>query len=78
MQQPFTPELLVKFLYRETSASETLAVSEALHRDPVLRAEYDRLLEGYQQLPRVTFRPSPDAVRNILTYSEQTALEKQA
>ena len=78
MQQPFTLNLLVKFLYRETTASETLAVNEALNRDPALLAEYNGLLEGYQQLPKVKFRPSRQAVHNILGYSEQTALEKHA
>lgn len=78
MTQPFTPELLIKFLYKETTASETLAVSEALYNDPELMAEYENIQQAHQYLPKVKFRPSVGALRNILSYSEQTAVEKTA
>ncbi len=77
MPQPFTPNLLVKLLYRETSAAESSAVTQALRQDPALVAEYQGLLKAFRQLPKVSFRPSGDCLRSIMTYSEETALEKQ-
>jgi len=78
MTQPFTPELLIKFLYKETTASETLAINEALYNDPDLMAEYEMLQQTQQFLPKIKFCPSAGALQNILRYSEQTAVEKTA
>jgi len=74
MQQKFTPEDLVRFLYRETQASETLAIQDALHEDEALAATFDELAEGFQQLPKVRFSPSQKAIDRILMYSDQETL----
>jgi hypothetical protein len=78
MTQPFTPELLVKFLYKETTASETLAVNEALYNDPGLQAEYENLRQAERHLPKVKFQPSSNTLQNILRYSERTTVGKTA
>ena len=78
MMQAFTPELLVKFLYKETTASETLAVNEALYKDPKLQAEYESLKQAHECLPKVKFKPSSNTLQQILRYSEQTAVQKTA
>lgn len=78
MQQPFTPDHLIRYIYKETSAAETLAIDTMLNRDDELWEEYQELHEGYRQLPKVKFSPSPKSIKNILKYSEMTALEKQA
>ena len=78
MTQPFTPELLVKFLYKETTASETLAVNEALYKDPELQSEYESLKQAHAYLPNVKFKPSSNTLQKILRYSEQTAVERTA
>jgi hypothetical protein len=77
MKQSFTSTQLIKFLYRETSLSETLAISEALENDPLLSQEMDELTEACQQLPNVKFSPSPDTIRSILAYSEERTVEPQ-
>ena len=77
MQQKFTLNDLVRYLYNETSASETLAINEALHTDPVLMNQYEEMLVSYQQLPRVKFSPAPASLNNILQYSRQRSLETQ-
>lgn len=69
---------MIKFLYKETTASETLAVNEALHNDPELMAEYEQLRQAQAYLPDVQFQPSVRSLQNILRYSEQTAVEKTA
>lgn len=78
MKQNFTPDHLLKFLYKETSASETLAISEALHSDPKLRRELEALQQAQHQLPRVKFNPSASTIQRILKYSERTAVSPQA
>jgi hypothetical protein len=78
MKQNFTPNHLIKYLYKETSASETLAINEALAQDRALLEEYQGLLNAYQQLPKVKFNASSSSIKNILGYSKQTTLEKQA
>jgi len=77
MIQQFTKNHLVKFIYKETSAAENMAVNEALDADPSLAGAYEDLLQGKQQLPKVTFNPSSSTIQNILKYSESTAVETQ-
>lgn len=76
MQQQFTPNHLVRFIYKETSAAETLAIDHALQHNDALWAEYESLQQGYRHLPKATFSPSKKALKNILAYSERTAVEK--
>ena len=74
MKQNFTQLDLIRFIYRETSAAETIAIGEALSENPLLYGEYEELYEGYRQLPKAKFSPRPETLQNILNYSEQTAL----
>ncbi|MCB0588958.1 MAG: hypothetical protein KDD06_26955 [Phaeodactylibacter sp.] len=78
MKQKFTPNDLIQYLYNEVSATERLAMDEALYEDLGLREEFEGLQVAFQQLPRVTFRPSSRTIQDILKYSEKTALEKHA
>jgi hypothetical protein len=78
MQQKFTPNHLIQYLYQETTICDTLAIEETLHEDVTLREEFESLSEAYRQLPKVKFSPSDQAIRNILRYSERTALTEQA
>ncbi len=75
MQQNFTPNDLVRLVYRETSVSETLALRAVLTEDLEMRFEFKTLFRAFQQLPKVTFRPSDNAIRRVLNYSKATALE---
>ena len=78
MTSNFTPNHLIKYLYKEVSASETLAIEDALETNVELMEAYEGLLQGYQQLPKVSFNPGNSALQSILCYSQRTALEKQA
>lgn len=78
MKQTFTSDHLLRYIYKETSTCETLAVEVALREDDQLWDKYEMLHEAYRQLPKATFRPSSKAIQNILAYSKQTAVEKQA
>ena len=72
MKQSFTQNLLVKYIYKETTAAEKLHVEEALNDSFELYEEYDALFDAYSALPKVKFSPSPDAISNILSYSKQS------
>ena len=70
MKHLCTQDDLIRFIYKETNASETIAISEALCENPVLVEQYEDLLTGYQMLPKAKFSPSSSAIQNILGYSE--------
>ncbi|MBK9017034.1 MAG: hypothetical protein IPM82_24905 [Saprospiraceae bacterium] len=74
MKQYLTQLDLIRYIYRETSAAEAVEINVALSEDPLLMEEYRELYLGYLQLPKAKFSPKPSALQNILSYSEQTAL----
>ncbi|MFK7933016.1 MAG: hypothetical protein AB8G22_05860 [Saprospiraceae bacterium] len=77
MMQKFTPNDLIRFIYKETSASETLAIMDALVVDEQLATAYEDLTKGFSQFPKVTFAPKASSISNILNYSRQTSFEAQ-
>ena len=77
MKHNFTLNHLVKFIYKETSTAETIAISHALENDWEFFENYQELKKSFDQLPQVTFNPSPDSIQNILRYSKETAVEAQ-
>lgn len=76
MKQNFTQNDLIRFIYKETSASETIAIGEALTENNELYDQYETLMEGYLELPKVQFSPSQSAIQNVLGYNQQTTLER--
>ena len=70
MEQNFTQNLLVKYIYNETTAAEKLHVEEAMNENFELYEEYEALYEAYVGLPKVKFAPSADAISTILNYSK--------
>ena len=74
MKQYLTQLDLIRYIYRETSTVENVEITEALSENPLLMEEYRELYQGYLQLPKAKFSPKPSALQNILSYSEQTAL----
>ncbi len=76
MNQTCTTDLLVKFLYHETSAGEAREIREGIEDDLLLREEYNGLEKAFRQLPKVKFSASPKSIRKILDYSRQTNFKK--
>jgi len=77
MKQDFTQQHLLKYIYKETTATETLEIREALNSDWNLNEEYQEMLLAYRQLPKVTFNPSSSSIENILRYSQSNAVQTQ-
>lgn len=74
MQKDFTLEDLVSLLYNEPDASTRMSMYEALEAQPALLSEFQQLSEAKQQLPKVTFSPSDNTIKEILAYGEHRTL----
>ena len=75
MEEQYTYDSLVQFLYREMPANEAVEMAQQIDEDPELRAMFDDMLLAKTQLPKVRFEPSPSVLHNIRQYSTKTALE---
>lgn len=75
MEESYTLNALVQFLYREMPAEEAVEMAHLIEEDPQMRAMFDDLLLAKVQLPKVRFNPSKVALDNILQYSTKTAFE---
>ena len=75
MLENFTPESLIRFLYKECSPLESLAIKEAVAENPDLKNELKYLRKAYRELPKVTFKPSIQAINNVLKYSKMPLVE---
>ena len=76
MKQNFTLNL-TRFIYKETSVAESVAIKNALQENWQLNESYQEMKAAFNQLPKVTFSPSPSSIQNILRYSKTTAVETQ-
>lgn len=73
MKQKITKNDLIRYIYKETSITETLAITEAISRDWELFEEYEVLMHSFQLLPKVKFDPSAATIQGILSYSQNSA-----
>ncbi len=67
MDQTFTPNDMVAYLYGECTLAQTRATEAALAADPVLRGELAELTQAQASVPRVRFsarRRLLEVVRN--------------
>lgn len=75
MQQTFTPELLVKHLYNETTPSEASAINHALANDANLQQEFRQLQETKIALDEADGElPGTSVVQRILAFSKKQEL----
>lgn len=75
MVKKFTPNHLIKYLYKETSASESLAIAEALEEDWELNEEFTLLQKTLHNLPKARFNPSSESLKKIVGYSHKAPME---
>ena len=67
----FTQEDLLQYLYRETSATKTMAIKEALAEDWSLREKLNSLAAAREQLEVIKLSPRKQAIDNILNYADK-------
>ena len=76
MKKRCTTELLIKYLYHETTTAETLHVEEVMANNWDIQEELDDLERSYRALPKVSFSPKTSTIQSILGYSsEKPAIE---
>ena len=75
MNETCTHDLLIKFLYHETTPAENRLIHRELKEDYLLREEFSSLQKAFRRLPRVRFSASPKALNAVLQFSQQSALE---
>jgi hypothetical protein len=72
----FTPEDLLLYLYKETSAEQATAIEKELEKDWTLREKLDVLKASMQRLDKITATPRTEVVLNVLNYAKEHAIEE--
>lgn len=73
MNQRFTQEMLIKYLYNETDVSERQAIKQALRSDPQLMEQYNQLCVVQDWLSTEKRSPSDTSVNIVLDYSNKSS-----
>ena len=74
MKQTFTQNDLIRFVYKEVSTVEKLAIEDELAKNWTLNEQYEEILSAYTRLPKALFSPSASCIQNILKYSSQSTV----
>ncbi len=72
----FTPEHLLLYLYKETSAKQTTAIEAALEKDWTLREKLTVLKASMQRLDKITESPRTEVVLNVLNLAREHSAEE--
>ena len=67
----FTPEDLLLYLYKETSAKQTAAIETALQNDWTLREKLNVLKTSMERLDKITQSPRTEVVLNVLNHARE-------
>ncbi|MDB5250904.1 MAG: hypothetical protein JWP27_73 [Flaviaesturariibacter sp.] len=68
----YTPEDLLRYLYKEMTADEVVAMEEELPRNWALREKLAVLKTSQERLNRIVESPRTEVVLNILRYAAST------
>jgi hypothetical protein len=72
----FTPEDILLYLYKETSAKQTRAIETALENDWTLREKMNVLKASMQRLDKIITSPRTEVVLNVLNHAREQAAEQ--
>jgi hypothetical protein len=75
MKANITPEDLLLYLYKETSADQTLCIEQALREDWTLMEKFKVLRAAAKRLDELKQSPRTEAVLNILHYANEKNTE---
>jgi hypothetical protein len=70
MIKTFTQDDVIRYVYHETSESETLEIEQALLCDAKLQEVYNEINGVVGQLNKNMKAPSQQAINNILKYAK--------
>lgn len=65
----YTPENMIRFIYKETSLEETVAIQSALDADWTLREKFEAIKKTVEGLNTVKYAPRPSVVQSIMKYA---------
>ena len=73
----FTPEDLLRYLYKESSPELTAAIRQALQENWTLRTQLEELQSSVNQLTieKQVVAPRNEVVMRVLQYARETAVE---
>ena len=69
MIQIFTPDDLLRYLYKDTSAEETQEIEKALKNDHRLQKEFEQLSSDAGLLDEIVQNPSERCIDHIMEYA---------
>ncbi|MBX7108554.1 MAG: hypothetical protein K1X61_07915 [Chitinophagales bacterium] len=75
MTNNFTPNDLLRFLYRETSPQEEIAIRQWIKEDSSAARLLQQFTETFNLLDTVDLEPAESSVNIILDFSRETAHE---
>ena len=67
----YSPEDLILYLYKETTADATAAIEKALQEDWTLREKLAVLKASMQRLDSITLSPRTEIILNILRHARK-------
>jgi hypothetical protein len=72
----FTPEDLLRYLYKESSPELTLAIEAALKEDWMLREKLQVLSSSVDSLNKIVVAPRAEVIQRVLIYARKTAVQE--
>lgn len=71
----FTPEDLLRYLYKETSPQKAAAIEAALQEDWSLHEKLEVLQSSLSNLNTRLLSPRPETILNVLNYAREGMAE---
>ena len=72
----FTPEDLLRYLYKESSPELTVAIEAALKEDWMLREKLEVLRSSTPELDTVIVAPRMEVIMRVMDYARKTAVQE--
>ncbi|HEY4109728.1 hypothetical protein [Puia sp.] len=72
----FTPEDLLRYLYKESSPELTVAIEAALKEDWMLRQKLEVLRTSSHELDAVVVSPRMEVIQRVMNYARKTAVQE--
>jgi len=72
----FTPEDLLRYLYKESSPELTVAIEAALKEDWMLREKLEVLKSSTPELDTVIVAPRMEVIMRVMDYARKTAVQE--
>lgn len=69
MIKTFTPNDVIRYIYKETSTEESELIAYSLLTDTELRTFYEEMLGMKQEISKIIQEPTENTIGRILTFS---------